>query len=313
MLVTEEEDTKMGRKTKVALTVGAAGVAAWAASKVVAKPKPRPHKEALEFNEPVVLTYCRGMASAPEHTLVAFTKAAELGVHGFSVDIRLTKDEEIVIFHDETTDRTTDFSGKISEYTFEELKQADAGYMFVDEAGDFPYRNTGEKIMSLRELLETFPHLLIAINLKDSPDTYEGSLMPSKLWRLLEETGAEERVIVMSTFDEQTDRFNLYAQNKVAIGAGNDEVKKAFAAYSSKLGHLYNPRADLFSIPEKMGVFPMNSESFISFLSKLNVSVYYDDINQRESFEKLLNSGAGGFITNKPEIAMEVIQQHSTY
>ena len=59
--------------------------------------------------------------------------------------------------------------------------------------------------------------------------------MPSKLWRLLEETGSEERVIVMSAFDEQTDRFNLYAQNKVAIGAGNDEVKKAYASYSSKL------------------------------------------------------------------------------
>lgn len=301
----------MGRKTKVALTVGAAGVAAWAASKVVAKPQPRPRKEALEFKDPVVLSHRGGMTSTPEHTMAAFSNSAELGVHGFAVDIRLTKDEEIVLFHDETADRTTDFSGRISDYTIDELKKADAGYMFEDEEGDFPFRGKGEKIISLRELLTAYPHMLIAINLKDSPDTYEGSLMPSKLWRLLEETGSEDRVIVMSAFDEQTDRFNLYAQNKVAIGAGNDEVKKAYASFSSKFGHLYNPRADLFCIAEKMGPFPMNTESFISFLSNLNVAVYYNHVSDMETIEKLLIAGAAGFITDKPALAMEVIQQNS--
>lgn len=301
----------MGRKTKVALTVGAAGVAAWAASKVVAKPQPRPRKEALEFKDPVVLSHRGGMASTPEHTMAAFSNSAELGVHGFAVDIRLTKDEEIVLFHDETADRTTDFSGRISDYTIDELKKADAGYMFEDDKGHFPFRGKGEKIISLRELLTAYPHMLIAINLKDSPDTYEGSLMPSKLWRLLEEVGSEERVIVMSAFAEQTDRFNLYAQNRVAIGAGNDEVKKAYASFSSKFGHLYNPRADLFCIAEKMGPFPMNSESFISFLSNLNIAVYYTHIGDKDTFEKLLISGAAGFITDKPALAMEVIQQNS--
>ncbi|MCM3742726.1 glycerophosphodiester phosphodiesterase [Sporosarcina luteola] len=301
----------MGRKTKVALTVGAAGVAAWAASKVVAKPQPRPRKEALEFKDPVVLSYRGGMTSTPEHTMAAFSNSAELGVHGFAVDIRLTKDEEIVLFHDETADRTTDFSGRISDYTIDELKKADAGYMFEDEMGAFPFRGKGEKIISLRELLTAYPHMLIAVNLKDSPDTYEGSLMPSKLWRLLEETGSEERVIVLSAFDEQTDRFNLYAQNKVALGAGNDEVKKAYASFSSKFGHLYNPRADLFCIAERMGPFPMTAEGFISFLSNLNVAVYYTHVSDRDTIAKLLIAGAAGFITDKPALAMEVIQQNS--
>lgn len=311
MLTRVKEDTKLGRKTKVALTVGAAGVAAWAASKVVVKPEPRPHKKALEFNVPVVLANRGGTTDAPEHTMAAFSKSAELGVNGFAIDIRLTKDEEIILFHDATADRTTDFSGNISEYTLDELKQADAGYMFLDEQGTHPYRNKGEKIITLKELLSAYPQMLIAINLKDSPDTYEGSLIPSKLWRLLEETGSEDRVIVMSAFDEQTDRFNLYAQNKVAIGAGNDEVKKAYASFTSKFGHLYKPRADLFNIPEKMGVFPMNTESFISFLSNLNVSIYYNDVKDKETFEKLIHQGAAGFITDNPKLATEVIQQHT--
>ncbi len=79
--------------------------------------------------------------------------------------------------------------------------------------------------------------------------------MPSKLWRLIEELSAEDRVAITSSYDEQTDRFNLYAQNRIAMGAGEDEVKKAYAAFTSQFGHLYNPQADLFRIPEKLGVF----------------------------------------------------------
>jgi glycerophosphoryl diester phosphodiesterase len=300
----------MGRKTKVALTFGAAGVAAWAASKVVAKPIPREGKKALDFDKPVILAHRGGLSEAPEHTSAAFSNSAELGVHGFAVDIRLTKDEEIIVFTDEFLDRTTDLSGRVADYSFNDLKKADAGYHFTDDTGNHPYRGKGEEILSLRELLEKFPHMFIAINLKDSPDTYEGSLMPSKLWRLLEELGAEDCVAVTSSYDEQTDRFNLYAQNRVATGAGDLEVKKAYASHTSKFGHLYNPRADLFRIPEKMGVFSLGTESFIHFLTQLNVPVYYEDVDDKNTFVKLLNAGAAGFITDRPTSTMEIIQEN---
>jgi len=299
----------MGRKRNVALTVGAAGIAAWAASKAVAKPVPRVGKKALEFDKPVVLAKRGGSLEAPEHTLAAFTNSATLGVHGFAIDVRLTKDEEILVFHDEYVDRTTDFSGKVSDFTLSELKKADAGYQFLDTNKEHSYRATGEKLLSLSELLEKFPHMLININLNDSPDTYEGSLMPSKLWRLIEEIGAEDRVAVTSTYDEQTDRFNLYAQNRIATGAGNDEVKKAYAAFTSQFGHLYKPRADMFRIPEKFGIFPLGTEGFIKFLSKLNVPVYFENVSTRESIVSLLNAGAAGFITDSPTFTMEIIQE----
>ncbi len=300
----------MGRKTNVALTVGAAGVAAWAASKVVSKPVPREGKKALAFDKPVILAHRGGLAEAPENTLAAFSKSAELGVHGFAVDIRLTKDEEIIVFHDEFADRTTDFSGRVADYTLSELKMADAGYQFEDVDGNHSYRGKNLEILSLRELIQRFPHMLIAINLKDSPDTYEGSLMPSKLWRLLEELGAEDCVAVTSSFDEQTDRFNLYAQNKVATGAGDNEVKKAYASFTSMFGHLYSPRADLFKIPEKLGVFSLGTESFIKFLTQINIPVYFEGVNDNETFVKLLHVGAAGFITDRPTIAMKIVQEN---
>ncbi len=63
------------------------------------------------------------LLEAPENTLAAFTNSAALGVHGFAIDVRLTKDEEIIVFHDEFVDRTTDFSGKVADYTLSELKK----------------------------------------------------------------------------------------------------------------------------------------------------------------------------------------------
>jgi glycerophosphoryl diester phosphodiesterase len=301
----------MGRKTKVALTVGAASIAAWAASKVIARPVPRAGKIALDFDKTVILAHRGGSLEAPENTTIAFSKSAELGVHGFVVDIRLTKDEEIIVFHDEYVDAKTDLTGKVSEFIFSDLQKTDAGYHYQDENDEFIYRGKGAKLLSLRELLNLYPHLLISIHLKDSPDTYEGSLMPSKLWRLIEELGVEDRIVVTSQYDEQIDRFNLYAQERVATAAGNDEVKKAYAAFTSKFGHLYTPGIDCFMIPEKIGVFQLGSRRFIQFLSNLNIPTYYESVNDRDTMLRLMKHGAAGFITERPSLAMEVLQQKS--
>ena len=302
----------MGRKTKVAISVGAAGIAAWAASKAVAKPVVRESKKALEFDNPIVLANRGGLFGAPENTLSAFTNSASLGVHGFAVDIRLTKDEEILVFHDEYIDNTTNLTGKIADFTLNELKNADAGYQFTEGNGDYPFRGKGEKFLSLKELLDRFPHMFVSINMKESPDTYEGSLMPSKLWRLIEEVSAEDRVAVTSPYDEQIDRFNLYAQNRVATGAGDDEVKKSYAAYASQFRHLYKPQVDMFQVPEKLGIFSLSSEGFINFLSKLNIPVYYKDVDDRNAILALINNGAAGFITSKPELVMQIINENTT-
>ena len=154
--------------------------------------------------------------------------------------------------------------------------------------------------------------MFVSINMKESPDTYEGSLMPSKLWRLIEEVSAEDRVAVTSSYDEQIDRFNLYAQNRVATGAGDDEVKKSYAAYASQFGHLYKPQVDMFQVTEKLGIFSLSSEGFINFLSKLNIPVYYKDVDDQNAILTLINNGAAGFITSKPELVMQIINENTT-
>lgn len=65
----------------------------------------------------------RGFSSRyPENTLIAFKKALEAGADGVELDVRMTKDKEAVIFHDETIDRLTDGTGRVDSFTLKELK-----------------------------------------------------------------------------------------------------------------------------------------------------------------------------------------------
>ena len=296
----------MGKKTKVALAIAAASAAAWAGSKAISKPQRREEKEVLQYSSPIVLAHRGGSHLAPEHTMIAFEKAVELGVNGFEVNIRLTKDEEIIVFHDDSVDRTSDGVGFVKDFT---LKQLNFGYQFENLDGEFPYKDEKVDVVTLRELFEKFPNTYINIDIKDGPDTYEGSLMPSKLWRLIEEYNAENRIVVTSFYSEQVDRFNLYAQNRVALGAGEADIRKAFTAFTSQFGHLYHPKVDVFQLPTKSGVISLDSSKFIAFLSKLNIPVHYWTINDTETMRRLIENGAQGIVTDRPDIAVPFLQQ----
>ena len=58
----------------------------------------------------------------PENSLAAFKRAIEHGF-GAELDVHLTKDGKMVIFHDDTTDRCTGQSGTIEDRTLEEVRQ----------------------------------------------------------------------------------------------------------------------------------------------------------------------------------------------
>ncbi|OYT28338.1 MAG: glycerophosphodiester phosphodiesterase [Thermofilum sp. ex4484_79] len=126
---------------------------------------------------------------APENTLTSFKKAIEIGVDYIELDVRMTRDNQLVVIHDETVDRTTNGTGNVSSYTLNELKELDAGSWFSKE-----FR--GEKIPTLREALELIDNnCIVEIELKE--DNLE-----EKVGLLLEELGMTGNVIV-SSFNKQ--------------------------------------------------------------------------------------------------------------
>ena len=100
------------------------------------------------------------MDTHPENTLSAFEEAVRLGVQMIELDVRLTKDEQLVILHDQTVDRTTDGHGEINDLTLLQVKELDAG----------SWKSTsfkGEKIPTFKEALAVIPpNIWINIHLK---------------------------------------------------------------------------------------------------------------------------------------------------
>lgn len=98
---------------------------------------------------------------APENTMSAFQKAIKMNATGIELDLQQTKDGEIVIFHDEKLDRTSNGRGKIIDYTYEELLKLDFGSWF-----DKKYE--GEKIVLFKDFAKDFlaKDLTFAIELK---------------------------------------------------------------------------------------------------------------------------------------------------
>ena len=103
----------------------------------------------------------RGFSSDyPENTLLAFTKALEAGADGIETDLQLSRDEAIILFHDDTLKQITKAEGTPQEHTLAELKRLDAG--------------RGEGIPTLDELLRLCnAKATLILEIKYDPGTYK--------------------------------------------------------------------------------------------------------------------------------------------
>ncbi len=99
---------------------------------------------------------------APENTMSAFDMALELGANGIELDLQMTKDGKIVIFHDNKIDNKSNKKGEIKDYTYQELLNFDFGSWF-----NLKYK--GEKIVLFEDFAKKFlsKKMTFAIELKE--------------------------------------------------------------------------------------------------------------------------------------------------
>lgn len=98
---------------------------------------------------PLISAHRGGRHEAPENTVAAFARAAELGFRGAECDVRLSADNVAVVIHDATVDRTTGASGEVHTFTATELGTLDA-------RADFPDWPTRPGIPTFAEVLKVF-------------------------------------------------------------------------------------------------------------------------------------------------------------
>ncbi|KRG13832.1 glycerophosphodiester phosphodiesterase [Lederbergia galactosidilytica] len=219
----------------------------------------------------------------PENTLAAFREAIRLGVDGIELDIQLTKDGELVVIHDYTLDRTTDGTGKLLDYTLEELKTFDAGIKFSPEF-------TGETIPTFREVLSLFQNTDIKLNVEIKKPVKEETGIEEKMIQQLEEFNYINRSIISS--------FNHESLQKVVSINNNLECAilymKKFAnpwEYAAEIGakalHTYRPETDSKMVAEAqhrgfpVRVFTINKEEDMTRFFEIKIAAIFTDYPEK--------------------------------
>ena len=145
---------------------------------------------------PSVIGHRGAAGHAPENTLASFRKAAALGARWVEFDARRCRDGHVVIFHDDTLERTTDGEGPVAARDLAGLKTLDAGGWYGSA-----YR--GEQIPTLGETIGALKELGLGANveLKPAPGD-EGETGAAVAAQILSDWPASLPVPVLSSFEE---------------------------------------------------------------------------------------------------------------
>ena len=234
--------------------------------------------------KPLVWAHRGASGYAPENTLAAFQKAVDLDADGVELDIQLTKDDQIVVIHDETIDRTSDGKGWVKDYTLEELRA-------------FNYNRTKPEykhadIPTMREVFELLKPTGLFINI----EIKTGVVFYEKIVALTKEMGMEDRVCYSS--------FNHYTVTRI------HELKP-----DAEVGFLYaDGPIDMPSYGVKHGVnalhpalYNLQYDGFVKECKEKGLKLNVWTVNERPYMEMCCQYGVDAIITNYPDIAKEVV------
>jgi glycerophosphoryl diester phosphodiesterase len=233
-------------------------------------------------------------ALAPENTLSAIKEGLKYNVDRIEVDVHQTKDGKVVIIHDKTIDRTTNGSGAIKDYTYDELMKFDAGSWFSEK-----YK--GEKIPLLEEAVELIDgRAVFVIEMKEGDEIYPGIV--ENVVNLIRKHDATDwcvvhsfRTKILEQIHEMEPRIELH---KLFIGKLS--LLPVFIS-AGFIPEYYNFEKHPY-ITEYSLNYQFANRSIINTIHKMDKKVNVWTIDDKVKFLKLKNLGIDGFITNSPNV-----------
>ena len=235
-----------------------------------------------DYLNKVKITAHRGYsAKAPENSLAAFEKAIESDADVIELDVRETKDGEIVVMHDESLKRTCGVDKKVGELTLDQLKRFAVG---TEYKGKNRADYEGELIPTLREVIELVGDRA-ELNIE---------LKPAKT-----DDGLEEKVAdIISEYD--------YYDNCVVTSLVYRCIKKT-KQYDPKIKTIYvmaMAMGDFYSLEYADGYSIKGrfiSSEVIRNAHKAGKEVYAWTIDDKESLERMMLLDVDCIITNNPD------------
>lgn len=297
------------------------------------KNEPGKSAEASDITNPyiteknaLVSAHRSGKDIAPENTMAAFQYCIEtedFNVDVFEFDLHITKDDKLILLHDNTLDRTTNSAEhfgeegvKPSEKTYAELRELNFGENFENEDGEYPYRGLkGDEIPDelravlledVLDYLESNGGFQYIIEIKDAGEN--GKKACDELYRILKEKELLKDV-VFGTFNPDV---TAYADKNYPDMLRSASIPEVFAFYLL-CSYGIDVDADSFKyealqIPQGyFGIICLDTDRIINYAHRHNIAVQYWTINDAEDVEHLNSIGADCIMSDAPDMAYDVI------
>lgn len=237
----------------------------------------------FELSTPIAFAHRGSSAHAPENTIAAFCLALEQGADAVELDVKLSRDGKIMVFHDLTLDRVTGVKGRFCERTFADLRSLDAGEWFST-------RFKGERIPMLSEVFEAVGKNMV-INIELTNYDTPGDALPEEVAKLVKEHNVEDRVI-FSSFDPR---------NLVKIRQRLPESQTALLAHQGWRGAISRSLAWRWVSPRMLHPYCSDVDaSFVRRVHRLGARMHVWTVNDPAEMTRLANLGVDGLFTDDP-------------
>ncbi len=226
------------------------------------------------MSRPLIIAHRGANSFAMENTIPAFLKAVKLGCDGVEFDIRLTRDNEVVVFNDDDLKRLFGIDEVVREISYPKLKEL-----------------TDNKVPLLDDVLKVVAPLKF-INIELKIDGKFSGILEEKTIKIVEKNNLFEKVL-FSSF------------NPLSIGI----IKKL--RKDAKIGFLFDKDAFYKELGAIIASF-LKSESVNPQFSILNdfmmlhyrewgLKVFTWTVDNKEDVINMMRLGVDGIITNRPE------------
>lgn len=245
-----------------------------------------------------------------ENTIGSIQAAFENGATIVEIDIRRTKDHDLVVFHDFGLECRTDGSGLVKDREVSYLKKLDIGYGYSADGGKtYPFRGKGVGLMpTLDEILSMFPDKKFLIDHKDFDELSTKILI--KILKKYPE--AQRKCLFLWTHSSYLQKMKYFFPEMKPLFLSRKEAKKYFLPFFLSFGWIKCPK-------EYQGYaigFPANyvqyiwgwPHRFIRSIHKTGLK-FFIIVNTKQEAKKMKNIPVDGFITDFIQITGPVLKQ----
>lgn len=233
---------------------------------------------------PVIIAHRGSSEIAPENTLVAFQRALKEGAHALELDVRLTKDKEIVVIHDAKLERTTNGYGKVEDTLLKDLKKHDAGSWFNPAY-------SSERIPTLEEVFKLLKKK-IGINIEIKPKIKHSDFMIKKCVELVEKYSLHKCVLI-SSFEHPLVKKVKMLDERISTGI----LYSPMMHFGKSVVNLAKSNFADFVIISRNYI----KNDLVKKIHEAKLYCFVYNVNSRAHLKTMLNFKVDGIITNSPK------------